>query len=99
MNQRAKRSNKGKGNDLAGVTLQTGGHVAKHVPNEEPEVKAPQKTTGDVKDKKLTGLAKASPFFKDLKDKVLPKSKEDEKKAIAKSTVKDKKKKEEDDKE
>lgn len=98
MNQRSKRSNKGKGNNLDGMTLNTGGHVAKHMPNEEPEVKVPQKVTGDIKDEKLTGLAKASPFFKKVKDAIKPVTQKEETKIIAKATVKkdDKKKKDED---
>lgn len=86
MNQRIKRARKGKGaQDLGASTMQTGGHVVAHSRDAEPVVRVPQKTTGDVPAEQSQGLAKASPFFKKLSE-VLPKSKADEKKALAEAT-------------
>ena len=94
MNQRLRRQRDGK-NNLGIVTVQTGGHVAQHRANEDAEVKVPQKATGDVKDEKLKGLAKASPFFKKVKEAVKPVTKKEEQKIIAKATVKKNDKQEE----
>jgi hypothetical protein len=95
MNQRVKRSNKGKGEqDISGSTMHTGGHVSSHSREADPVVRTPQKATGDVPAEKSKGLAKASPFFKKLKDTVKPKSKAEEKKALAEASEDKKKKKE-----
>lgn len=72
----------------AGVTMNTGGHVAKHQPGKSPEVMIPQKATGDVKANDLKGVAKASPLFKEIEKKVEPKSKVEEKRVIAENTTK-----------
>lgn len=91
MNQRVKRSAKGKGlseepkQNLRGATLSTGSHVVKHDRGENVQVKSLQKATGDADKAKQKGLAKASPFFKRLKDKFTPQTKEDEAKTIAQS--------------
>jgi len=99
MNQRVNRSKKGKGeNNIGGSTINTGGHVAHHARGKETVVKTPQKATGDVPAKKLSGLAKASPFFEKVKEVVKPKTKAEEKQAIAKATEKDKTKKKDEDK-
>lgn len=88
MNQRNKRASERKQN-INGSTMATGGYVVKHSPNEEPEVRVPQKATGDVKPQ---GLAKASPFFKKLEDAIKPETPEKEKKIIAEATIKEDKK-------
>ncbi len=84
MNQRQKRArDRRRSQDIGASTIQTGGHVAHHRRGSDPVVRTPQKATGDVPGDKARGLAKASPFFKKLKDVVSPKSQDDEKKAIA----------------
>jgi hypothetical protein len=89
MNQRVKKSNKGKGNqDISASVMNTGGHVVSHSRDNEPVIRTPQKATGDVPAEKLQGLAKASPFLKKIKDVVTPKSKEEERRVIAQSTEK-----------
>ena len=62
--------------------MHTGGHVASHSRTSDPVVRVPQKATGDVPAEKISGAAKASPFFKELKE-VLPTSKKEEQKVIA----------------
>lgn len=90
MNQRSKRARDRK------ATLATGGQIVHHEPGEVPEIKVPQKATGDVKP---SGLAKASPFFKPL-DAGLekPQSAEEEKKVVASATEKVLKEKKSEDK-
>jgi len=88
MNQRSKRARDRKnGQDIGASTFNTGGHVASHRRGSDPVVRTPQKATGDVPAEKISGAAKASPFFKKLKE-VLPGSKAEEKKVIAKATEK-----------
>lgn len=82
MNQRVKRAKKGKGQDISGATMSTGGHVVKHDRGVEPVVRTPQKTNGDVSGKNLAGLAKASPLFQKIAG-MIPKSKDEEKKIVA----------------
>lgn len=91
MNQRAKRSKDRKHQNLNQSVVHTGGFTAAHSRTEKPEVKAPQKTTGDVSADKMKGAAKASPYFSKVEEAVEPKNKEDEKKAIAKATEKESK--------
>lgn len=88
MNQRQKRARdrRREGQDIGASTMHTGGHVASHRAGAEPVVRTPQKATGDVQGDKAQGLAKASPFFKKLKEIVKPQSKADEKQAIASAT-------------
>ena len=85
MSQRIKRAQERK-ND--GSTFNTGGYVVHHDRDEQPVVRVPQKTTGDVPAEKLSGVAKASPFFKKLDEPVKPKNKQDEKKVIAEAVEK-----------
>lgn len=86
MNQRNRRSRDRKSEQNIGKsTFATGGHVVSHGRAQEPEIKVPQKATGDVPAEKLSGLAKASPFFKKMKEVIIGK-KEDEKKVIATAT-------------
>jgi len=88
MNQRQKRARdrRREGQDIGASTLHTGGHIASHRRGADPVVRTPQKATGDVQGDKAQGLAKASPFFKKLKEIVKPESKADEKQAIASAT-------------
>lgn len=88
MNQRQKRARDRRraGQDIGASTLHTGGHIVSHRRGADPVVRTPQKATGDVQGDKAQGLAKASPFFKKLKDIVKPQSKTDEKQAIASAT-------------
>ena len=95
MNQRSKRSSDRKIQDIGASVMATGGHVVSHKPKEEPVVRTPQRATGDVPADKVEGLAKASPAFKKVEEVVKPKTKADEKKAIAKATEKKVTKKEE----
>lgn len=94
MNQRSKRARKGKGDQNIGAsTMHTGGHVVSHGRSQEPEVRLPQKATGDVPSEKSQGLAKASPYFKKVEDVMpQPKSKSEEKRIIAQATEKPEKK-------
>jgi len=85
MNQRSKRARDRKKQDLNSATMHTGGHLASHSRKADPVVRTPQKATGDVPAEKIKGLAKASPFFKKVKE-ALPKSKAEEKKVIAEAT-------------
>lgn len=87
MNQRSKRARDRKhGQDIGASTMSTGGHVVSHRRGADPVVRTPQKATGDVPGDKAQGIAKASPFFKKLKEVVQPKSKAEEKKVIAEAT-------------
>jgi len=86
MNQRLSRNSK-KNNNMDFVSLNAGGHVTRHIPNEDPQVQVPQKTTGDIKPESRPGTAKASPNFKPIAKTTPPPSKEDEKKVIASNTV------------
>jgi len=76
--------------------MATGGHVVHHDRGETPVVRTPpSKATGDVSGNPA-GFAQASPFFKKLEQEK-PKSKADEKKAIAEASTpvkEDEKKKE-----
>ena len=92
MNQRIKRSSRKNDQDITFSSMHTGGHISQHSREAEPKVRVPQKTTGDVKDEKLSGLAKASPLFQKPKEILKPKTKKDEEKVLAKNTVEDKKK-------
>jgi hypothetical protein len=67
--------------------MATGGHVVHYNRGQEPVVRIPQKTTGDVPAEQAAGLAKASPFFKKLAE-VMPKTKAEEKKVVAEAIVK-----------
>lgn len=88
MNQRSKRSSDRKRiQDISMSVMHTGGHVAAHRRGVEPEIRVPQKTTGDVPAEKVAGIAKASPYFKELKE-VMPTSEAEEKKVVAKATEK-----------
>ena len=88
MNQRNKRSSDRKRiQDISASTMHTGGHVAAHRRGVAPEVRVPQKVTGDVPAEKIAGAAKASPYFKELKE-VIPTTKAEEKKVVAKATEK-----------
>lgn len=88
MNQRSRRAKKGKGvQDISGATINTGGLIARHDRGKDPEIRVPQKTTGDIPAEKAKGLAKASPLFKKLKELVLPESKVDEAQAVAEASV------------
>ena len=69
------------------ATMATGGFVSHHDRGEQPEVRVPQRATGDVPGEQLGGLAKASPFFKKLAE-VQPPSKAAEQKAIAEASEK-----------
>lgn len=86
MSQRIRRAQER--NNLEGSTFQTGGHVAHHARASDPVVRVPQKTTGDVDGDKMGGLAKASPNFKPIEPAPAPKTKAEEKKAVAESTEK-----------
>ena len=85
MNQRVNRSKKGKGQDVSGATLSTGSHVVRHDRGKETDVRSLQKATSDASAEREKGLAKASPFFKKVRDAILPKSKDEEAKAVAKA--------------
>lgn len=87
MNQRSKRSRDRKSQNIGASTFNTGGHVVSHSRTADPVVRTPQKATGDVPADKIKGAAKASPFFKKLKE-VLPTTNAEEKKVIAKATEK-----------
>ena len=87
MNQRSKRARDRKHQDVGASTFQTGGHIASHRRGAAPVVRTPQKATGDVPASKMSGAAKASPFFKRLKE-ILPGSKTEEQKIIAQATEK-----------
>ena len=87
MNQRSKRSSDRKHQNIGTSTFNTGGHVVSHSRTADPVIHTPQKATGDVPADKISGVAKASPFFKKLKE-VLPSTKAEEKKVIAKATEK-----------
>jgi hypothetical protein len=92
MNQRSKRArDRKKTQDIDVSTIQTGGYVAHHGRNQDPNVRVP-KATGDMTEGIRSGLAKASPFFKKLKE-LKPDSPEEEKKAVAEATEKHTKKK------
>lgn len=84
MSQRIRRAQDRK-NQIDGSTMSTGGHVVRYDRGEAPVVRVPQKATGDVPGDKLTGLAKASPFFQKLAE-VLPPTKAEEQKAIAEAS-------------
>lgn len=90
MNQRQKRARDRKraGQNIDASTMHTGGHIVSHSRKADPVVRTPQKATGDVSGEKVSGLAKASPLFKKLKDTVVPKSKSEEKRVIAQATEK-----------
>lgn len=86
MNQRIRRGRgKGKGQRIDASTVNTGGYVANHSRDAEPEVRVPQKATGDVSPEATAGLAKASPWFKELKE-VATRTASEEQKAIAEAT-------------
>ena len=65
------------------MSVHTGGFGARHARGKDPVIEVPPKITGDVKDHKLSGLAKASPFFNRVKEIIQPKTQEEEKKTIA----------------
>jgi hypothetical protein len=66
MNQRIKRSGKGKGNRTDFVGVNTGGLQSRMTPKKS-DVQIPQKATGELpEEKNLQGLAKASPKFKPI---------------------------------
>lgn len=75
-------------NNINGSSMATGGFVTHHDRGENPVVRVPQKTTGDLAQPLPIGLAKASPSFKKVEEESTPKTKEDEKKAIAESVEK-----------
>ncbi len=89
MNQRLRKSleKRRTQNDISGATINTGGLIARHDRGKDPEVRVPQKVTGELPAEKAAGLAKASPLFKELKDVVVPESKADEAKAVAEATT------------
>ena len=82
MNQRSGRNRDGT-NKVNFISVNTGGHVARHAPNEDPKVQVPPKTTGETKPEVPAGAAKASPNFKPVKTPEKTLSKDDEKKVIA----------------
>jgi len=84
MNQRIKRSRNRK--DFS--TMATGGHVVNHAPKQEAEVRTPSKATGDVKGDNLSGLAKASPFFKKVTERVLGRTEKEKAEAIEENVEK-----------
>jgi|SRR5689334_8079794 len=85
MNQRLSRNSK-KNNNMDFMSVNAGGHVARHTPNEAPQVQVPQKTTGDIKPEvPLPGAAKASPNFKPTPPAKTPPK--DEKKVIAENST------------
>lgn len=88
MNQRISR-NKDRKNNLDFISVNAGGNIARHTPNEEPQVQVPQKATGDIKpEQPQPGVAKASPNFKEIAPNVKkPASKAEEKKTIAENTI------------
>lgn len=87
MNQRSSRRSK-KNNNTDFVSLNTGGHIARHAPNEEPQVQVPQKATGDIKPEvPQAGSAKASPNFKPVPVPAKPLTQEAEKKVIAENST------------
>ncbi len=90
MNQRIKRSKDKKRaahQDISGSTMNTGGMIVRHDRGKDPEIRVPQKVTGDIPAEKAAGLAKASPLFKKIEDVVKPKSKAEEAKAVAEATT------------
>ena len=87
MSQRIKRA-KDHNTDKTGSTFNTGGIVVRHNGVDEAIVKVPHKTTGDIPEDKMVGLAKASPFFKNIEEVTKPKTKEEENKIVASSVEK-----------
>lgn len=87
MNQRSSR-NKNNQNNLDFMSINTGGHTARHTPNEDPKVQIPQKVTGESKPEVPQGIAKASPAFKQITPSSKAMDKQDEKKVIAENSTK-----------
>ncbi len=85
MNQRSKRSSKGKGQNLGFTSVNVGGSIVNGGRDQKPEV---QRATGDVKSDDLKGLAKASPLFKEIKTEKEEKTAKEKDKAVAKFTKK-----------
>lgn len=69
------------------MSINTGGHVARHTPNEDPQVQTPQKITGELKPEVPVGTAKASPNFKPITAPVKAMDKQTEKKVIAENST------------
>jgi len=86
MNQRISR-NKDNNNNLDFVSINTGGHTARHAPNEDPQVQVPQKITGELKPEVPLGVAKASPNFKPITPPAKATDKTDEKKIISENST------------
>ena len=86
MNQRRSRGNDSK-NNLDFVSINTGGHTARHTPNEDPQVQTPQKVTGESKPEIPQGAAKASPNFKQITPPAKAMDKQDEKNVIAENST------------
>lgn len=92
MNQRQKRARDRRraGQDVSRSFFGTGSFVSSNRRGDEAIVKMPQKATGDVQDEQVTGLAKASPFFRKLEEEpVVPETKEEEKRIIASAVEED----------
>jgi hypothetical protein len=64
MNQRSRRANKGKGNKMDFISVNTGGHQSRMTPKTSDVQLPPFKVTGEIPEDELKGLAKASPNFK-----------------------------------
>jgi len=86
MNQRTSHSKDDK-NNLNFVSINTGGHTARHAPNEDPQVQVPQKITGELKSEVSLGVAKASPNFKPITPPAKAMDKTDEKKIISENST------------
>lgn len=86
MNQRLSKNNDKK-NNVGFMSVNTGGHTARHLPNEEPQVQTPQKTTGESKPEIPQGAAKASPNFKPITPSAKAMDKQIEKKVISENSV------------
>lgn len=85
MNQRSSRR-KSRNNSLDFMSINTGGHTARHTPNEDPQVQIPEKITGELKPEIPQGSAKASPNFKPITPPVKAMDKQTEKKVIAENS-------------
>lgn len=86
MNQRLSR-NDDKKNNMDFMSVNTGGHIARHTPNEDPQVQVPQKVTGESKPEVQQGAAKASPNFKSITPSAKAMDKKDEQKVIAENST------------
>jgi hypothetical protein len=87
MNQRRSR-NANSQNKLDFMAFNTGGHAARHAPNEDAQVLTPQKVTGESKPEVPQGIAKASPNFKPITPPAKAMDKQDEEKVIAENSTK-----------